>query len=332
MLRQLGRRLALGFGIVLFVVTVTFILVSIAPGDPARLWVAPGAGQAELDAARHALGLDRPLPVRYVTWLVNFVRGDWGVSLVQQRSVVRIIADALPHTLLLTAASLLLTYIGGILVGVIQAMRHRTAIDTGLTVTTLIIYGMPAYWLAIMLVLVFSYAAARFGWPDWIRFPALGVTSIDAEFLSPWGRIVDRARHLALPLITLGAIGIAGTARFVRGAVLDVRDLPFVRSARAKGVSRLAVELRHVLRNALLPIITLLGLSLPALFSGTVFVEVIFAWPGMGRVMVDAVGGRDYPIVMATTAIFAVLVVIGNLLADLLYTVADPRVARDQHE
>ena len=332
MLRQLGRRLALGFGIVLFVVTVTFILVSIAPGDPARLWVAPGAGQAELDAARHALGLDRPLPVRYVTWLVNFVRGDWGVSLVQQRSVVRIIADALPHTLLLTAASLLLTYIGGILVGVIQAMRHRTAIDTGLTVTTLIIYGMPAYWLAIMLVLVFSYAAARFGWPDWIRFPALGVTSIDAEFLSPWGRIVDRARHLALPLITLGAIGIAGTARFVRGAVLDVRDLPFVRSARAKGVSRLAVELRHVLRNALLPIITLLGLSLPALFSGTVFVEVIFAWPGMGRVMVDAVGGRDYPIVMATTAIFAVLVVIGNLLADLLYAVADPRVARDQHE
>jgi len=233
---------------------------------------------------------------------------------------------------LLTAASLLLTYIGGILVGVIQAMRHRTAIDTGLTVTTLIIYGMPAYWLAIMLVLVFSYAAARFGWPDWIRFPALGVTSIDAEFLSPWGRIVDRARHLALPLITLGAIGIAGTARFVRGAVLDVRDQPFVHTARAKGVSRLAVESHHVLRNALLPIITLLGLSLPALFSGTVFVEVIFAWPGMGRVMVDAVGGRDYPIVMATTAIFAVLVVIGNLLADLLYAVADPRIARGQHE
>jgi peptide/nickel transport system permease protein len=332
MLRQLGRRLALGLGIVFFVVTVTFILVSIAPGDPARLWVAPGAGQAELDAARHALGLDRPLPVRYVTWLFNFGRGDWGVSLVQQRPVMRVIADALPHTLLLTAASLLLTYTGGIVVGVIQAMRHRTAVDTGLTVTTLIIYGMPAYWLAIMLVLVFSYAAARYGWPAWIRFPALGVTSLDAEFLSPWGRIVDRARHLTLPLITLGAIGIAGTARFVRGAVLDVRDLPFVRTARAKGMSLLAVESRHILRNALLPIITLLGLSLPALFSGTVFVEVIFAWPGMGRVMVDAVGGRDYPIVMATTAIFAVLVVLGNLLADLLYAVADPRVARNGHE
>ncbi|UCD23990.1 MAG: ABC transporter permease [Gemmatimonadota bacterium] len=332
MLRRATRRLLLGFGIVLFVVTATFILVSIAPGDPARLWVAPGAGQAELDAARQALGLDRPLPVRYLTWLANFARGDWGTSLVQQRPVMSIVADALPHTLLLTAASLILTYIGGIIVGVIQALRHRTALDTGLTVTTLFVYGMPAYWLAIMLVLVFSYAAARYGWPDWIRFPALGVTSLDAEFLSPWGRTVDRIRHLALPLVTLGAIGVAGTARFVRGAVLDVRNLPFVRTARAKGVSQLAVQWRHILRNALLPLITLLGLSLPALFSGTVFVEVIFAWPGMGRIMVDAVAGRDYPIVMATTAIFALLVVIGNLLADILYAVADPRVARDGHE
>jgi peptide/nickel transport system permease protein len=320
----------LGLVIVLVVVTVTFLLVNLAPGDPARLWVAPGAGQAELETARRALGLDRPLALRYVSWLTAFARGDWGVSLVQQRPVLRVIADALPHTLVLTGASLLLTYIGGIAVGLIQAFRHRTATDTGLTVTTLIIYGMPAYWLAIMLVLVFSYAAARYGWPAWLRFPAMGVTSLDAEFLSPWGRLVDRLRHLALPLVTLGAIGVAGSARFIRGAVLDVKGLPFVRTARAKGAARLAVALRHVLRNALLPVITLLGLSLPALFSGTVFVEVIFAWPGMGRVMVDAVGGRDYPVVMATTAIFAALVVIGNLLADMLYSVADPRVGSER--
>jgi peptide/nickel transport system permease protein len=210
-------------------------------------------------------------------------------------------------------------------------MRHRTAVDTGLTVATLVIYGMPAYWLAIMLVLIFSYAAARYGWPDWIRFPAMGVTSLDAEFLGPWGRIVDRVRHLTLPLITLGAIGIAGMARFARAATLDVRRQSFVRTALAKGVRRSRVESRHILRNALLPIITLLGLSLPALFSGTVFVEVIFAWPGMGRVMVDAVGGRDYPVVMATTAIFAVLVVVGNMLADAMYAVADPRTARSEH-
>jgi peptide/nickel transport system permease protein len=326
MLRQLVRRISLGLGIVFFVVTATFLLVNLAPGDPVRLWVAPGAGAEEIENARRALGLDRPLSVRYVSWLADFIRGNWGVSLVQQRSVARVILDALPHTLLLSATSLLLTYLGGILVGALQAIRQRSAIDTGLTISTLVIYGMPAYWLAIMLVLVFSYASARFGWPAWLQFPALGVTSLDAEFLGPWGRVADRLRHLALPLVTLAAIGIAGTARFVRGAVLDVRPLPFVRTARAKGVGPIVVESGHVLRNALLPIITLLGLSLPALFSGTVFVEVIFAWPGMGRVMVDAVGGRDYPVVMATTAVFAMLVVLGNLLADVLYALADPRI------
>jgi len=322
--------LAAGIGIVLFVVTVTFILVNLAPGDPARLWVAPGASEAELEIARHSLGLDQPLAMRYVSWLTGFVRGDWGVSLTQQRPVSSIIAAALPHTLLLSAASLLLTYLGGILIGTVQAMWHRKALDTGLTVSTLVVYGMPSYWLAIMLVLVFSYASARYGWPLWLRFPALGVASLDADFLTPTERAVDRLRHLALPLLTLALIGMAGTARFVRGAVLDTRFLPFVQTARAKGIPRLTVELRHVLRNALLPVITLLGLSLPALFSGTVFVEVIFAWPGMGRVMVDAVGGRDYPIVMATTAIFATLVVLGNLLADILYGVADPRIAEER--
>jgi peptide/nickel transport system permease protein len=327
MFRRIARRLIVGVGIVLFVVTLTFLLINLAPGDPARLWVAPGAGEAELEIARRSLGLDRPLVVQYLSWLGGFVSGDWGVSLTQQRPVVSIIGGALPYTLLLSAASLLVTYVGGILIGSVQAIRGRTAVDTSLTVSTLVIYGMPAYWLAIMLVLVFSYASARYGWPLWLRFPALGVASLDADFLTPAERVVDRLRHLALPLVTLSLIGVAGTARFVRGAVLDARSLPFVQTARAKGVSSIAVEMRHVLRNALLPIITLLGLSLPALFSGTVFVEVIFAWPGMGRVMVDAVGGRDYPVVMAITAIFASLVVIGNLLADILYGVADPRIA-----
>lgn len=332
MFRRIARRFFAGAGIVLFVVTVTFVLVNLAPGDPTRLWAAPGADQAALETARRALGLDRPLPVRYLTWLWGFMSGNWGTSLTQQRPVASIIVGALPYTLVLSAASLLVTYLGGILIGVVQAGRRRSAVDTGLTVSTLIVYGMPAYWLAIMLVLVFSYVSARHGWPVWLRFPALGVASLDADFLTPAERAVDRLRHLALPLLTLGLIGAAGTARYVRGAVLDARTLPFVQTARAKGLSALAVELRHVLRNALLPVITLLGLSLPALFSGTVFVEVIFAWPGMGRVMVDAVSGRDYPVVMAVTAIFASLVVIGNLLADILYGIADPRIAEGGNE
>ncbi len=314
----------------LLVVTLTFSLISLAPGDPARLWVGPGAGEAELAAARRALELDRPLAVRYGAWLIDFVSGDWGTSLTQQRPVAHVLRDALPHTLILAGASLLLTYVGGIALGLLQAVTRRSAIDTGLTVTSLMVYGMPAYWLAIMLVLVFAYGAARFGWPAWLQFPAMGVAGLDADFLSPWGRLMDRLRHLVLPLATLGAIGIAGTARFVRGAVLDVRGSGFVRTARAKGLPPRTVQTRHVLRNGLLPVITLLGLSLPAFVSGTVFVEVVFAWPGMGRVMVTAVGARDYPVVVAVTALFAVLVVLGNLLADVLYAVADPRLRRTE--
>ncbi|MFQ6044774.1 MAG: ABC transporter permease [Gemmatimonadales bacterium] len=329
MLRQLGRRLSLGAGVVFAVVTVTFVLVSLAPGDPARLWVPPGSGVEELEAARRALGLDRPIAVRYAAWLLNFVRGDWGISLAQQRPVADIIVGALPQTVLLSGLSLLLTYAAGLTIGLLQAMKRRTVWDTGLTVAGLFVYGMPAYWLAIMLVLVFSYTAVRLGWPPWLQLPALGAQALDADLLTPWGRAADRLRHLVLPVATLTAIGAAGAARFVRGAVLDVRELDFVRAARAKGLRDTLVEVRHVLRNALLPVITLLGLSLPALFSGTVFVEVVFAWPGMGRVIVDAVGARDYPVVMATTAIFALLVVVGNLLADLLYAVADPRLRRE---
>ncbi len=329
MLRHVTRRMVLGAAIVFAVITITFALINLAPGDPARLWVPPGAGEAELAAARRALGLDRPLLLRYGTWLLDFVRGDWGVSLAQQRPVLRVIADALPHTIVLSGASLLITYLAGVTLGAFQALQHRRLPDTGLTVSTLLVYGLPSYWLALVLVLVFSYGAARWGWPDWLRFPAFGVTSVDAEFLPAWPRLMDRLRHLVLPLITLGAIGAAGMARFARGAVLEVRNGPFVRAARARGLGRWRVEAVHVLRNALLPIITLLGLSLPALVSGTVFVEVIFGWPGMGRAMVAAVNARDYPVVMGTTAVFAIVVVLGNLLADILYGLADPRLRRE---
>ncbi len=330
MLRKATRRMAIGIGLVFAVVTVTFLLISLAPGDPARLWVAPGATEADLANAREALGLDRPLPVRYAMWLADFARGNWGTSIAQQRPVSSIIRDALPHTLLLSGSSLALTYGIGILIGAFQAAKRRTRCDTTLTVGNLIVFGMPAYWIAIMLVLTFAYASARYGWPAWLQFPAMGVASLDADFLTPWGRLVDRFRHLTLPLITLSLIGIAGTSRFVRGAVLETRSHAFVNAARARGLPWPVVEGRYVIRNALVPVITLLGLSLPALFSGTVFVEVIFAWPGMGREIVTAVTARDYPVVMATTAIFAVLVIGGNLLADLLYAVVDPRMREDE--
>jgi len=320
------RGLLTGVGLVFFVVTLTFLLINLAPGDPARLWVGPGAGDAELEAARQALGLDRSLLIRYASWLGRFVTGDWGTSLAQQRSVTRIILDALPHTLVLSGASLAVTYLGSVVLGLFQAARARTAWDRSLSVVSLFAYGMPAYWLAAMLVMVFAYASSRYGWPSIFQLPALGVTALDAEYLSVWVRFNDRIRHLVLPLATLGTIGIAGTSRFVRGSVLDTRNQAFVSAARARGVPTWGIEVRYVLRNALAPIVTLAGLSLPALFSGTVFVEVVFAWPGMGREIVNAVASRDYPVVMATTAIFAALVVAGNLLADLANNAIDPRV------
>jgi peptide/nickel transport system permease protein len=250
------------------------------------------------------------------------------MSLAQQRPVARVLFDALPHTLLLAVASLLVTYLGGVVIGLLQAARRARPLDTGLTVATLVVFGMPAYWLALVLVLVFAYGSARLGWPGWARLPALGVAGLDADFLPAGARLLDRLRHLVLPLATLGLIGVAGTARYVRGAVLDVQGLDYVRTARAKGLSPGRVTGRHVLRNALLPVITMLGLSLPALFSGAVFVEVIFAWPGVGRQLVGAVAARDYPVVAAGTAVFGALVVVGNLVADLLYAAADPRLRR----
>lgn len=319
-------RLLSGIALVLAVVTAAFVLLQLAPGDPARLWVGPAASAADLAGARHALGLDRPLPVRYLVWLADFVRGQWGTSLAQQRPVTAVLSAALPATLLLSGTSLLVTFVGGIIVGLVQAVKRARPLDTLLTTVTVVIYGLPAYWVGLMLVLVFAYAAARFGWPGWLQLPAMGVQSLDADFLSPGARLMDRFRHLVLPLTTLGLLGIAGTARYVRGSALEVLGLDFVRAARARGVPRTRVLGRHVLRNALLPVITLLGLSLPALFSGTVFVEVIFAWPGMGRALVGAVAARDYPVVLAGTAVFGALVVAGNLLADVLYAVADPRL------
>jgi peptide/nickel transport system permease protein len=227
------------------------------------------------------------------------------------------ISAAWPATVSLVGLSLLLSYLLGLLVGAIQAARGGR-LDTSLSVITVTLFALPGYWLGLMLVMVFTY---------WARaLPAFGASGLDADFLTGWSLVVDRLRHLALPLATLTLIGIGGTARFVRGAMLDVRGAPHVAIALAKGLSPAQVTVRHVLRNALIPVLTLLGLSLPALFSGAVFIEAIFAWPGVGRIMVEAVAARDYPVIMAATAVSATLVVAGNLLAEALTAWADPRL------
>jgi len=317
MLTIFVRRALAGLAVVVGVVTLMFFLLRMAPGDPALLLVGPTASSEQLAAQREALGLDRPLPEQYVTWLGSFLRGDWGNSIATGRPVRAMISAAWPATVSLVGLSLILSYLAGILVGAIQATRGGR-IDTTLSVVTVTLFAVPGYWLGLMLVMVFTY---------WARaLPAFGAAGLDAEFLSGGGRVIDRLRHLALPLTTLTLIGLGGTARYVRGAMLDVRNSPHVAIARAKGLAPLQVTMRHVLRNALVPVLTLLGLSLPALFSGAVFIEAIFAWPGIGRIMVEAVGARDYPVIMAATAVSAALVVAGNLLAEALTAWADPRL------
>ncbi|HVQ45639.1 MAG TPA: ABC transporter permease, partial [Gemmatimonadales bacterium] len=305
-MRALLRRAFTGLAVVLGVVTLMFFLIRLAPGDPALLLVGPTASEEQLAAQRRSLGLDQPLAQQYATWLARFTEGDWGTSIATGRRVSAMIAEAWPATVRLVGLSLLLSYVLGIVVGAIQA-GSGGRVDTSLSVITVTLFALPGYWLGLMLVMVFTY---------WARaLPAFGAAGFDADFLTGWGRVADRLRHLALPLTTLTLIGVGGVARYVRGAMLDVRGAPHVAVARAKGLSPAEVTFRHVLRNALIPVVTLLGLSLPALFSGAVFIESIFAWPGVGRVMVEAVGARDYPVIMAATAVSAALVVAGNLVA-----------------
>jgi peptide/nickel transport system permease protein len=320
MLRFLTRRLVVGSAVILGVVTLTYILLQLAPGDPVVRLLGPMATPEQLEAQRRALGLDQSIPVQYLRWVGGFLTGDWGVSIATGRQVSTMIWSAWPATALLVGLSLTLSYLFGVIVGTVQAVRHGTPIDHALTVVTVTLFAVPGYWLGLMLVMLFTY---------WLKvLPAFGSVGLDADFLSTWPQFVDRLRHLALPLTTLVLIGVGGVARFVRGSMLDALEEPYVVAARARGLRPGRVILGHGLRNASIPLITLLGLSLPALFSGAVFIEAVFAWPGVGRVLVEAVQARDFPVVMAATAVSATLVVIGNLVADVAVAWADPRVRR----
>jgi len=319
MLAHLGTRSLAGVIVVVGVVTLTFLLVRLAPGDPVERLLGPTATPTQLAAQRRALGLDRPLAAQYAIWLGRFARGDWGRSIATGRPVRALLGDAVPATLALVGTSLVLSYLLGIAVGAWQS-GAGPRVDTALSITTVTLFALPGYWLGLMLVMAFTY------WAHWL--PAFGAAGLDADGLTGWSRLADRLRHVALPLATLTLIGIGGAARFVRGAMRDVMRQPFVRTAEAKGLSPFHVTRRHVARNALIPVVTLLGLSLPALFSGAVLVEAVFAWPGVGRRLVEAVLARDYPVVMAATAVTAVLVVAGNLLTDVGVAWIDPRIRR----
>ncbi len=319
------RRLLAALPILFGILTLTFFLIHLAPGDPLALYESPDIDPAAREHLRQAYGLEDPVPVRYLKWVWQFcIRWEFGTSFQAQRPVASILAEAIPNTLLLAGLAWGFAILFGSAIGVIAAVRSGSRSDHFLSLISLALYSLPAFWLAHELILLFSLGL---GW-----LPSSHMQSVGAAGLAWPGRFADRLAHLVLPALTLGIAPAAGTARFVRSAVLEVIHQDFIRTARSKGITEFLVIGKHTLRNALLPVLTLIGLSLPFLVNGSLIVEVIFAWPGMGRVIYDAVFARDYPVIIATTFVASVLVILGNLVADLSCAIADPRVRMERHD
>jgi peptide/nickel transport system permease protein len=317
------RRVLQGVIVVAIVATIVFTLIHLAPGDPfSSALENPNVTESVRETWRRAYGLDRPVSEQYVRYLANVLRGDLGFSFSLQRPVADAIGDALPNTLLLMSAGLLGGFALGIGVALAQVRRHRKRTDRLLGSISLTLFSVPDFWLALLILVVFAW---------WVPlFPIGGaVDPVMYDMLSPAGKLADRARHLVLPALTLTLLYFPLIARHQRAALLDVLPSDYVTTARAKGVRERVVISRHALRNALLPIITLLGVAFPALLTGAVFIEKVFAWPGMGSLIVASIGSRDYPLLMAAVLMASVFVVTGSIMADLLYRVLDPRM-RDE--
>ncbi|HXQ29340.1 MAG TPA: ABC transporter permease [Gemmatimonadales bacterium] len=315
----LVRRIAASAAIVVAVVTTMFLLLHLAPGVPFLPGVETPMDPAVVARLRAEFGLDQPLPVQYAKYVAALARGNFGESFALHRPVADALADAIPNTLVLAGTALLLDLVLGLALGVYQAVRTHRLPDIALGYGTLFLGSVPTFWLGLLSLLVFGEGLHWFpigGVVDPVLYPTLPLGA----------RIVDRLWHLTLPALTLGCVGAASTARYERAAVLEVLAQDYIRTARAKGLPERLVILRHALRNAVLPLVTLFGLSLPFLLTGAVLVESVFAWPGMGKLAADAIFRRDYPVVLAATLGATVMVVLGNLVADLLYAVVDPRI------
>lgn len=315
----LARRVAqLGLTL-LAVATFNFVLFRILPGDPIRLLARAGSLSPEaIDRLRSLFGLDQPLPVQYVYYLRNIVTGQFGMSVTYRRPVADILAERMVNTLILLAAATILVVLLGVFLGVAAAARRGSRQDTTTVVTSLVFWSLPTFWTGLILVFVFG---VYLGW-----FPVSGMTTAGIARGSPVDRLLDLGGHLVLPTITLALVDIGQFVLIARSSLVDVLTEDYILTAKAKGLSRRAVVWRHGVRNALLPIVTTTALYVSLIVGGAIQVETVFSWPGMGRLMYDAVLRRDYPILEASFLIFAVTVIVANLLSDLAYQVLDPRV------
>ena len=306
-------------GVVLAIVVINFCLIRLAPGDPVSV-LAGEAGASDVqfvEDLRKEFGLDRPLPVQLARYTLNVLSLNLGQSYRTRRPVADMLFERLPATLLLTGTAFVLALVVGPALGVLAAVRARRPSDTLITVVALMFYATPIFWVGLIFILVFS---VQLGW-----LPAFGMRSMFPKH-GTWEQAVDTARHLILPAVTLALFYVAVYARLTRAAMLEIADLEFVKTARAKGLPEWRVVTAHILRSALLPIITFAGLQAGHLVGGAIVVETVFAWPGIGRLAFDALLQRDYNLLLAVFLVSAVLVVIFNLITDLLLRIADPRI------
>ena len=297
---------------------ISFIIMHLAPGDPTAMLTDPGIKPEELLRLRQNWGLDKPLIVQYFYWLWHAVRLDFGTAYMINRPVSLVIAERLPATLLLMGTSFAVTLLIAVPLGVLSAAKKKGWFDNSVTVISFAGMSIPSFWLALMLMLLFSVKLNL--------LPAGGMYDPSLRDPSFFQRILDVALHMVLPVATMVIVGLAGITRYVRASMLEALSQNYIKAARARGLFERTVIFKHALRNALLPLITLIGLSLPELFAGAFIVETIFAWPGMGRLGVAAIFSRNYPVIMGVVMFSAFLIVIGNLLADVCYALADPRI------
>ncbi len=322
MTRYVIRRLIQAVPLLIAISVIVFAIIEVAPGDPAQMYIDPekGADPAYIEAVRHSLGLDQPVYVRYISWLVKTLQGDFGFSFRTRRPVALEIGDRLPNTLLLGGVALLMSMVIAVPIGIISALKRYTLIDYILSTLALVGISVPVFWVALVLLQIF---AIQLNW-----LPGVGMRSVRVEY-EGFAAILDVIRHMILPAIVLSLAQTASWSRYQRSALLEVLGQDYIRTARAKGVRERRVIGVHALRNALIPMVTLIGLSVPSIVTGAFITETIFGWPGMGRLGVESINGRDYPIIMAVTMLSALLIVFGNLLADIAYAWVDPRIRYD---
>lgn len=318
-LQYMATRVLQGLLALLVIATVNFMLVRAAPGDPVSVIAGEaGASDAQFVAQlRQQFGLDQPVSTQLARYLGHVVQGDLGFSYRQQQPVLALIAERLPATLLLTGSAFVLSLLFGVVLGAIASRKPGSWMDSAITVVALVFYATPLYWLAMMAVLLFT---VQLGW-----LPGFGHMTVGAD-LQGAALLWDKLQHLLLPALTLALFYMAVYARMTRAAMLDVAQQDFVKTARAKGVAPGRILRAHVLRNALLPVVTLAGIQAGGMIGGAVLTETVFAWPGIGRLMFDALLQRDYNLLLGCFLVTAAMAVLFNLLTDLVYTLVDPRI------